>query len=86
MGEQFHGTMLLFRRQDQNAQMIDSSALEGAESEHRIDLQQNLISKLRAKRGTSLLAVEFLRNLQASRVMHLAGHRPKDENDNDKRD
>ncbi len=40
------------------------------ESEHRITRQQNLISKLRAKHQATLLAVEFLRSLQASRVMH----------------
>ena len=44
-----------------------------AESEHRIARQQNFISKLRAKGQTSLLAIAFLRSLQASRVMHRAG-------------
>lgn len=44
-----------------------------AESEHRIARQQNLILKLRAKGQTTLLAVAFLRSLQASRVMHRAG-------------
>ncbi len=44
-----------------------------SESEHRIARQQNLISTLRAKRQTTLVAVEFLRGLQASRVMHRAG-------------
>lgn len=44
-----------------------------AESEHRIARQQNLIAKLRAKRQTTLSAVEFLRSLQASRVMHRTG-------------
>jgi hypothetical protein len=43
------------------------------ESEHSITRQQKLISKLRAKRQTTLFAVEFLRSLQASRVMHCAG-------------
>ena len=43
------------------------------ESEHHITRQQNLISRLRAKRQPTLLAVEFLRSLQASRVMHCAG-------------
>ena len=46
-----------------------------SESEHRIARQQNVISGLRAKRQATLLAVEFLRSLQASRVMHLAGRR-----------
>ena len=41
-----------------------------AESEHRIARQQNLISKLRAKGLTPLLAVAFLRSLQATGVMH----------------
>ncbi len=40
------------------------------ESEHRITRQQNLISRLRANHQATLLAVEFLRSLQASRVMH----------------
>lgn len=44
-----------------------------AESEHRVARQQNLISKMRAKRQDTLLAVEFLRGLQASRVMRKAG-------------
>ena len=44
-----------------------------AESEHRITRQQHLISKLRAKRQTSSAAEEFLRCLQISRVVHLAG-------------
>jgi hypothetical protein len=44
-----------------------------AESEHRIARQQNLISKLGAKRQTSQIAVEFLRSLQALRAMHCAG-------------
>lgn len=45
------------------------------ESEHRIARQRNLITKLRAKRQTTFLAVEFLRSLQASQVMHGAGRR-----------
>ena len=44
-----------------------------AESEHRVACQQNLISKLRAKHQNTLLAVDFLRGLQASRVMRKAG-------------
>jgi len=44
-----------------------------AESEHRIARQQNFISKLREKRLTTRLAVQFLRSLQASRMMHWAG-------------
>ena len=44
-----------------------------AEAEQRVVRQQNLISKLRAKRQNTLLAVEFLRGLQASRVMRKAG-------------
>ena len=44
-----------------------------AESEHRINRQLNLISKLRAQHQTTLLAVEFLRSLQASRMMYLHG-------------
>jgi hypothetical protein len=44
-----------------------------AESERRVACQQNLISKLRAKRQNTLLAVDFLRGLQASRVMRKAG-------------
>jgi hypothetical protein len=40
-----------------------------AESEHRIARQQNLISKLRANGQTPLLAIAFLRTLQASGVM-----------------
>jgi hypothetical protein len=43
-----------------------------AESEHRIARQQNLISKLRANGQTHLLAIGFLRSLQASGVMHQA--------------
>jgi len=43
------------------------------ESEHRIARQRNLISRLRAKRRTTLLAVEFLRMLQASRLIHGKG-------------
>jgi hypothetical protein len=43
------------------------------ESEHRIARQQNVISKLRLKGQTPLLAVAFLRSLQAARVMHRAG-------------
>ena len=43
-----------------------------AESEHRIARQQNLISKLRANGQTPLLAIAFLRSLQASGVMHRA--------------
>lgn len=44
-----------------------------AESEHRIARQQSLISKLRAKRRTTLVAVEFLQLLQDSRLMHGKG-------------
>jgi hypothetical protein len=44
-----------------------------AECEHRIARQLHLISKLRAKRQTTFLAVEFLRSLQASQVMYRAG-------------
>lgn len=43
------------------------------ESEHRIARQQNVVSKLRDKRQAATLAVEFLRSLQASRVLHRAG-------------
>jgi hypothetical protein len=43
-----------------------------AESEHRIARQQNLLSKLRANGQTPLLAIAFLRSLQASGVMHRA--------------
>ena len=46
-----------------------------AESEHRIERQQNFISKLRAKGQIPLLAIAFLRSLQASRVRHRAGLR-----------
>jgi hypothetical protein len=43
-----------------------------AESEHRIARQQNLISNLRANGQPPLLAIAFLRSLQASGVMHRA--------------
>lgn len=43
------------------------------ESEHRIARQQSLISKLRANRQTTFLAVEFLRSLQASQLTHRVG-------------
>lgn len=43
------------------------------ESEHRVARQQNLISRLRAKRQSTSLAVECLRSLQASRAMPRAG-------------
>ena len=43
------------------------------ESEHRVTRQQNLISKLREKRQTTISAVEFLRSLQASLATHRAG-------------
>ena len=43
------------------------------ESEHRIARQRNLITKLRAKRQTTFLAVGFLRSLEASQAMHGAG-------------
>ena len=44
-----------------------------AESEHRVAHQQNLISKLSARRQNTHLAVEFLRGLRASQVMRKAG-------------
>lgn len=51
---------------------LDLAGRQFQESEHRVTRQQHLISKLRMKRQTTTLAVEYLRGLQVSRAMHLA--------------
>ena len=51
---------------------LDLASRHFTESEHRVTRQQHLIAKLRVKRQTTTLAVEYLRGLQVSRAIHLA--------------
>jgi len=52
---------------------LETAARHVAECNHRIARQLHLIAKLHAKLQRSSVAEEFLRCLQVSRVVHLAG-------------